>query len=60
MPIVLLSLRCRCMPSLTRRALIAILIVISIFFSSFNDDDVDLSHMMLVDCCVLFAGGVGP
>ncbi len=34
----------------TRRAIIVILIVI-LFFSSFND--VDLSHNMLVDCCML-------
>ncbi len=33
-----------------RRAIIVILIVI-LFFSSFND--VDLSHNMLVDCCML-------
>ena len=42
----------------TRLAIIVILIVINIFFSSFND--VDPSHMMLVDCCVLCCRECGP
>jgi hypothetical protein len=42
---------------LTRRAIIVILIVIY-FFSSFND--VDLSHNMLVDCCMLCCRECGP
>jgi hypothetical protein len=36
--------------SSTQRAIIVILIVM-LFFSSFND--IDLSHKMLVDCCML-------
>jgi hypothetical protein len=36
---------------LTQRALIVILLVINTFFSSFNN--VDLLHIMLVDCCML-------
>ncbi len=42
----------------TRRAIIVILTVINIFFSSFND--VDLSHIMLVDCCMLCCQECGP
>ena len=36
---------------LTQCALIVILLVINTFFSCFNN--VDLSHIMLVDCCML-------
>jgi hypothetical protein len=43
---------------LTQRAIIVILIVINIFFSSIND--VDLSHIMLVDCCMLCRRECGP
>ncbi len=41
-------------------ALIVILLVMNTFFSSFNN--VDLSHIMLVDCCMLefVAGSVAP
>ncbi len=44
--------------SLTRRALIEILLVINTFFSSFNN--VDLLHIMLVDCCMLCCRECGP
>jgi hypothetical protein len=44
--------------SSTQRAIIVILIVINIFFSSFND--VDLSYIMLVDCCMLCCREGGP
>ncbi len=49
--IIALSLSMQC-------AIIVILIVINIFFSSFND--VDLSHIMLVDCCMLCCWECGP
>ncbi len=39
-------------------AIIVILEVINISFSSFND--VDLSHIMLVDCCMLCCRECGP
>ncbi len=42
----------------TQCAIIVILLVINIFFSSFND--VDPSHMMLVDCCMLCCRRCGP
>ncbi len=42
----------------TQRALIVILLVINNFFSSFND--VDLSHIILVDCCMLCCQECGP
>ena len=42
----------------TRRALIVILLVINTLFSSFNG--VDLSHIMLVDCCMLCCRECGP
>jgi hypothetical protein len=57
-PIVSSLHRRRRSSSSMRRALIAILLVINTFFSSFND--VDPSHMMLVDCCVLCCRGCGP
>ena len=57
-PIVALLYRRRRSSTSTRRALLVILLVINIFFSSFND--VDPSHMMLVDCCVLCCRGCGP
>jgi hypothetical protein len=38
--------------------LILILLVINTFFSSFND--VDLLHIMLVDCCMLCCRECGP
>jgi hypothetical protein len=41
-----------------RHALIFILIVINICFSSFND--IDLLHIMLVDCCMLCCRECGP
>ncbi len=44
--------------STTLRALIVILIVINILFSSFNG--VDLSYIMLVDCCMLCFRECGP
>ncbi len=44
--------------SSTHHAFIVILLVINNYFSSFND--VDLSHMMLVDCCVLCCQECGP
>jgi hypothetical protein len=44
--------------SLTGHEIIAILIVINIFFSSFND--VDLLHIILVDCCMLCCQECGP
>jgi hypothetical protein len=44
--------------SSTRCALIVILLVINTFFSSFNN--VDLSHIMLVDCCMLCCRECGP
>ncbi len=40
------------------RAIIVILIVINIFFSSFND--ADPLHIMLVDCCMLCCQECGP
>ncbi len=40
------------------RAIIVILIVINIFFSSFNN--ADPSHIMLVDCCMLCCLECGP
>jgi hypothetical protein len=43
---------------LKRRALILRLLVINIFFSTFND--VDLSHSMLVDCCMFCCRECGP
>ncbi len=43
---------------LTQRALIVILLVINTVFSSFNN--VDLSHIMLVDCCMLCCQECGP
>ncbi len=43
---------------LTQRAIIVILIVINICFSSFNY--VDLLHIMLVDCCMLSCRECGP
>ncbi len=46
------------LPSSTRRAIIVILIVINIIFSSFNG--VDLLHVMLVDCCMLCCRECGP
>ncbi len=42
----------------TQHAIIVILIVINICFSSFNN--VDLSHIMLVDCCMLCCRECGP
>ena len=51
-PIVLFSLRRRRTSSLTRRAIVVILIVIINVFSSFND--ADPSHVMVVDCCMLY------
>ncbi len=42
----------------TRRALKVILLVINTFFSSFSD--VDLSHVMIVDCCMLCCRECGP
>ena len=42
----------------TRRTLIVILLVINSLFSSFND--VDLSHITLVDCCMLCCQECGP
>ncbi len=44
--------------SSTRRALIVILLVINTLFSSFNG--VDLSHIILVDCCMLCCRECGP
>jgi hypothetical protein len=44
--------------SSTRRALIVILLVINTLFSSFNE--VDLLHIMLVDCCMLCCRECGP
>jgi hypothetical protein len=44
--------------SSTRRALIVILLVINTLLSSFND--VDLSHIMVVDCCMLCCRECGP
>ena len=41
-----------------RRQRVVILIVINICFSSFNG--VDLSHIMLVDCCMLCCRESGP
>ncbi len=43
---------------LMRHALIVILLVINTLFSSFND--VDLSHIVLVDCCMLCCREGGP
>jgi hypothetical protein len=43
---------------LRQRAIIVILIVINICFSSFNN--VDLLHIMLVDCCMLCFRECGP
>jgi len=40
------------------RALIVISLVMNTFFSSFND--VDLSHSMLVDCCMICCRKCGP
>jgi hypothetical protein len=57
-PIVALLHHCRRSSTSTRRALLVILLAIINFFSSFNN--VDPSHMMLVDCCVLFSRGCGP
>jgi hypothetical protein len=42
----------------TQHTIIVILIVINICFSSLND--VDLSHIMLVDCCMLCFRECGP
>ncbi len=56
-PIVLSLRRHRRMSSSTGCAIIVILLVL-FFFSSFND--VDPSHMMLVDCCVLCCRVCGP
>ena len=56
MPIVALLHPRRCSLTSARRALIVILLVI--IFSSFND--IDPSHMMLVDCCMLCCQGCGP
>ena len=44
--------------ALTRCALIVILLVIKTLFSSFNG--VDLSHIMLVDWCMLCCWECGP
>jgi hypothetical protein len=44
--------------STMQHAIIVILIVINILFSSFND--VDLLHIMLVDCCMLCCQECGP
>jgi hypothetical protein len=43
---------------LTQRAFIVILLVINTLFSNFND--VDLLHIMLVDCCMLCCQEWGP
>ena len=57
-PIVLL-LHCHCCTLLlTRCAIVVILIVINIFFSSFSD--ADPSHIMLVDCWMLCCRECGP
>ena len=48
----------RCTLSSTQCAIIVILIVINIFFSSFNN--ADLSHIMLVDCWMLCCQECGP
>ena len=42
----------------TQHALIVILLVINKLFSRFND--VDLLHIMLVDCCMLCCRECGP
>ncbi len=57
-PIVLSSLRRRRTLSSSRRALMVIEIVINKFVSSFND--ADPSHIVLVDCCMLYYWECGP
>ncbi len=57
-PIVPSLHRCHCTLSSTQCAIIAILIVINIYFSSNNN--ADPSHIMLVDCWMLCCRECGP